>query len=240
MTAPYLLLALVLHTQAPSSPAEGTAAADAPAAGAPAATVDNATFKEGLAAYNDIEYEDAITRFAAAAEDPSLSTKDKATVLAWLGVTHGQLGHFDEAKTAFDAAVALDVDVSIDTMLPPKVQEVLEASRTTERERLAAAAATTTETPGPVTEPAGELPVLLIAGGAIAATGAVVLVAGVAAIGLSAATASGLGDANEFQSVIKERLDAANLQLGVGYGLTAVGLGLVGVGGALIAVDLME
>lgn len=244
MTAPYLLLALALHAQAPSAPVSAPVSApgatEAPAAAAPAATVDNAAFKEGLAAYNDIEYEDAITKFATAAEDASLSSSDKSRVLVWLGVAHGQLGHFEEAKTAFDAAVALDPDVTIKATLPPKVQEVLEASRTAERERLAAAAAAGALTPTSET-PAGEpLPVLLIAGGTVGAAGAVLLVAGVAAIAVSAATASGLGDQEEFQSVIKQRLDDANLQLGVGYGLTAVGVALLGVGGALIAVDLME
>lgn len=203
------------------------------------ALADNAPFQEGLKAYDDIEYEDAIAKFQEAANVPGITNDDKAEVFLWLGVSHGQLGQFDAAKTAFDTAFTMNTNAAIATTLPPKVSEVLEASRqeAIDREAAAAAAQAPPPPPKPVEEP---LPVLLIAGGATAGVGALVLLGGLGLMGLSVATAQGLDDRTEFQSVIKEKMDAANLQLGLGAGLTLVGLAVAGAGGAIVALDLME
>lgn len=109
---------------------------------APAALADDAAYKDGVKLYEQVEMDGAIAKFnEALLSSVGLSDPERATLHAWVGVCHGQLGRKDEAMASFRNAVKLDPTVKLPTIAPPDVEAQLEAARTDAKAAAGAAGA---------------------------------------------------------------------------------------------------
>lgn len=88
-----------------------------------AAVEDNAEFKQGSQAYQNLEFEQALFRFQRLAVAPGLDDKDRAKVLVWVGLSYAGMGDEASAKQAITDAVNFDDNVSLPSFAPPKVKE---------------------------------------------------------------------------------------------------------------------
>ncbi len=88
-----------------------------------AAVEENAEFKQGSQAYQNLEFEQALFRFQRLAVAPGLDDKDRAKVLVWVGLSYAGMGDEPSAKQAIADAVNFDDDVGLPSFAPPKVKE---------------------------------------------------------------------------------------------------------------------
>ncbi len=185
---------------------------------------DDATFAEGRALYDQLEYEQAVFRFQEVAVRPDLAGADKAVVMTWLGLSYAGTGSMDAARRAFVDAATIDAAVALPVEVAPALQQVFDdarqeaARRRAEQPLPADPPAEHSTSPAPV--PSSPAPALPLIG---AAAGAAALVGGVGLAGLSWATFEGAKDKQLYQADAKARLDAANVELGVAWALVPAG-----------------
>lgn len=215
----------------------------------PANVEEAPAFQEGQGLYRDLEFEAAAQKFQAAADDESLTESDRAVAHVWVGMCFAGIGDENKARDALREALHLDLNVSLPDVAPPKVRQLADELRSEVEAEQAVAEPELVEEPEPEDEPSDDvgtaggedLPILLIAGGATAGLGALVLGSGGVLYGLSLlqfGDCTAQKDGNGFQSDVGACVDVANAEAATGIVLTAAGVVLVGVGGALIAVDL--
>lgn len=225
------------------------------AAAKPKALSSNAVSASQLAEaerlYRDLEYGEAAARFAAFGTDASRSAPERASALAWAGLSRAQDGAFDEADRFFAEAVALDDAVALPDHAPPKVKAQLERARAAAVEANQPAPVIPPPSPSPlpppvvgagtpsVAPPPPSMPLLIGAGVSFAAGAAAF--GGSAILGVAVADNAAIAnDPSEFQSVSKAALDEANGQLAVALALGAAGVALVGLGAGLGAFAFPE
>lgn len=210
------------------------------------ALADSPAFQEGLAAYQDLEFELALERFRAASAEEGRSDDERATLAVWESMCRAGVGDDEGAKAAARRALELRLDVVPPEIAPPKVRGFLDEQRA-EVAALAEAAAAAAEpiaaeqAPAAQRAPAGEeLPLLLIAGGTMAGLGVVGL-GGAALFGaLTAGSLASASDPEAFQIDASNALQAANAQVATAAVLGVAGIALAGAGAALIAFDRLE
>jgi hypothetical protein len=95
---------------------------------------DDAQFQKGLALYEDLEFEQAILLLQEVAVRDDLAPADKARVLVWLGVAHGQTGNLDAAKRHFELAAAAHTDVELPVRVGPRLDRMFHDARREARE----------------------------------------------------------------------------------------------------------
>lgn len=209
-----------------------------------AALEDSPSYKEGLELYQELEFEGAIERFREAAEEDERTDAERALLLVWQAMSSAGIGDDEAARAAARRALELDLDVQPPDIAPPKVRGFLEEMRDEVAAEQAPVEPQLVAEPEPVAvnpaPPPSEPPWMMIAGGTVAAVGAV----GVAGAGLfGALTAASLAAANDrdaFQVDAVKAVDAANAQAITAGVLAGAGVALAGVGGTLITLDLLE
>lgn len=207
---------------------------------------ESPAYQEGLALYQELEFEQAIGRFRAAAAEPGRSDEERAVLLVWEAMARAGVGDDEGARTAARAALELHLDVEPPELAPPKVIGFLDELRPEVEAATRAAAAEAApppveDPPAPTpASPAGsdELPLLLIGGGTAMGLGVVGLAGAGLFAALTAASLTTAADPDAFQVDAQGAVDAANLQVATAIGLGVVGVALVGVGGALVALDV--
>jgi tetratricopeptide (TPR) repeat protein len=192
---------------------------------------DDPDYAAGVTLYQEIELEQAIERFAKAA-DGDRSDEDRAICWAWVGLSHGQLGRLDNASVAFGKAVGAHLDVALPAAAPPEIGQLLEDARAAEREQLAALAPEPEPAPAPEPEPT-PTPVWVTHWPTIASVGTASL--GVLAVGTAGVVAvlgldKGMRQSFEveFNSEANRLVDEMYTDLAVAGVVTVVGLGAMG------------
>jgi tetratricopeptide (TPR) repeat protein len=107
---------------------------------APASLDDDADYTKAVELYQEIELERSIERFESALAKEGLAPDERARCWAWIGLAHGQLARADDARRAFERAVAEDPEVRLPAAAPPQIEEMLEEARAAEKARRAAEA----------------------------------------------------------------------------------------------------
>jgi tetratricopeptide (TPR) repeat protein len=196
-----------------------------------AALAEEPTYKDGVRLYEQVDLDGAIARFNEALAIPAITDVEKATLHAWIALSHAQLGRKDDATASFRAAVKLDRNVKLPALAPPDVEAQLEAARA----ELPAPAATPDPSapvdpagPGAVAPSAGPPLVSMITGGA----GIALLLAGGATFAIGLDTAFRQAFEAEFNDDARALVDLAYLEYAVAGGLA--GAGAVGLGAAVI------
>lgn len=205
---------------------------------------ESPSYQEGLSLYQDLEFEDAIERFRAAALEEGRSDEERAKLLVWESMSRAGVGDDEGARAAARRALALDLDVAPPEIAPPKVRGFLEEMRPEVEAELQAAAAPVDAAPAdpaPAAAPvAEELPMMLIGGGALAGLGVVGLGAAGLFAALTAASMTTATDPEAFQIDASNAVEAANIQAITAAVLGAGGVVLAGAGAAMVALDVME
>jgi hypothetical protein len=99
--------------------------------GVAAATASD-PIKEGVAAYDALEYEKAVTLLDAVlgtAHAESLTRQEKIVVLRTLALAHFALGHEAETRAAFERLLRVDPALQLDRRLAPRLRVLLEETR---------------------------------------------------------------------------------------------------------------
>lgn len=193
---------------------------------------------EGLALFDQLEFEQAAFRFESAALDPARPPAERAQALLWLGLAYANAGRFELAEGAFVRAFVADEGVHVPPDQAPRVLELIESARTT----AAAARAAQVAEPAPAAPAPAEAapsPVLLTGVG-VAGAGAVGLVASGVLGALTARSLAVAGDKEQFYEDAKTAQDQANAFVTGAVVSGAAGLVLAVGGGALIAWSFAE
>lgn len=217
---------------------------------APATLHDDAVYMEGISLYRELEFEQALFRFEAAAVSAAETAEEKAEIQLWISLCYAGVGREDDALGAMKLALSLHPEAELPEADPPPRIKALFAK--------AKAAATPAAAP-PVEEapplPIAEEPIAAADAPSVeepeAAVGPLVYVGGVG-LGIGAAfavgtvvaggstagaylyTASLAGDDSAFASDVESAALITNILLGVtavSAGLTAVS---VAAGGAAL------
>ncbi len=85
--------------------------------------------RQGVEAYENFEYPEALRLLQAAAGRPGLSHPDQVRILLYLGLVHFTLGDRAPAEEAFEAALRLERELQLPADTSPKIAEVFEALR---------------------------------------------------------------------------------------------------------------
>lgn len=199
-----------------------------------AALVDEPSYQEGVRLYEQVDLDGAIARFGEALVAPGTSDIDKATLHAWIALSHAQLGRKDEAMTSFSTAVKLDRNVKLPARAPPDVEAQLEAARAELPPEVKPAEPTIVPvdpagaSPGAVAPSEGPPLVAVVTGG----TGIALLLAGGATFAVGLDTAFRQAFEAEFNDDARELVNLAYLEYAIAGGLA--GAGAVGVGAAVV------
>jgi hypothetical protein len=195
-----------------------------------AALADEPAYQEGVRLYEQVDLEGAIARFTAALATPSASDVDKATLHAWIALSHAQLGRKDEAMASFRTAVKLDRHVNLPARAPPDVEAQLEAARAELPAEVAPETIAPVDPAGPGAAPIEDGPplVAVITGGA----GVALLLAGGATFAIGLDTAFRQAFEAEFNDEARDLVNLAYLEYAVAGGLA--GAGAVGLGAAFV------
>ncbi|OGQ26333.1 MAG: hypothetical protein A2138_25470 [Deltaproteobacteria bacterium RBG_16_71_12] len=190
-------------------------------------------FDEGVLLYKGLEYEQAAARFAEITSRPDLAPPEKAEALVWLGLCLAGTGDLDAARRTLKNAVLTDQAVRLPTAtaISPRVQALFDdVLAETHAAPPRPPPPPPPSPPPPPTAPVPVLPTALIAGGAVAAAGGVVLAL------LAVGHLQQAEDPDAFQVDAKAALDAANVE-GVSAGvLLTGGAGAVAAGIVLFTV----
>lgn len=206
---------------------------------------ESPAYQEGLTLYQDLEFEEAVERFRAAAKEEGRSDEERATLLVWEAMSRAGVGDDDGAQEAARRALELHLDVTPPDIAPPKIREFLEQMRPEVEAEIAAAAAPSDPVPDEgaqeTTSAAGEeLPVMLIAGGAVAGLGVVGLASAGVVAALMASSLAAASDPEAFQIDASNAVDTANAQAIAAVIIGVGSVALVGAGVAIVAVDMLE
>ncbi len=201
-----------------------------------AALADEPGYQEGVRLYEQVDLDGAIAKFGAALAAPSTSDVDKATLHAWIALSHAQLGRKDDGMTSFRAAVKLDRHVKLPAQAPPDVEAQLEAARAELPPEvkpvdpvIAPVDPIDPVGPGAVAKtPEGPPLVAVVTGG----TGIALLLAGGATFALGLDTAFRQAFEAEFNDDARDLVNLAYLEYAIAGGLA--GAGVVGVGAAVV------
>ena len=197
-----------------------------------AALADEPSYQEGVRLYEQVDLDGAIARFGEALVAPGTSDVDKATLHAWIALSHAQLGRKDEAMTSFRTAVRLDRNVKVPARAPPDVEAQLEAARAELPPEVKPAdhAIAPVDPAGPVAVAPSEGPplVAVVTGG----TGIALLLAGGATFAVGLDTAFRQAFEAEFNDDARDLVNLAYLEYAIAGGLA--GAGAVGVGAAVV------
>ncbi len=101
------------------------------AAGAPAAhaAIESDLVKQGVAAYNDLEYPRAIALLQKALATETLTREEKLVTFQTLAFAHVALDKTDEAIKDFEALLRVDGAFALDRTISPRVRAVFEQAR---------------------------------------------------------------------------------------------------------------
>ncbi len=205
-------------------------------------------FARARSDYDDIELGRAARGFQSAAAQAQ-TDQQRTLALLWAGVAAGQAGAADDARVAFEAALALDRAAQLPVAVSPKVRALFddalaglpplrvslaETPTAPKKKQPATTSPTPTTTPTPTPTTFSPLPLVLIAGG-----GSVVALS--AAVAVKAAfDAQSAGNPATPQVTAQGLIDLANAELVVaGLGATA-GLIAGGIGAALLLAPLED
>ena len=100
-------------------------------AAAPAARADNPYLQQGVQAYENFEYEQALKLLEQAAEHPGSSDAQKARVHLYLGFTRMTLGDRAMAEREFARAIEIDYHIELPQDLSPKIVAVFDKVKQT-------------------------------------------------------------------------------------------------------------
>lgn len=216
------------------------------------ALADEPNYKEGVRLYEQVDLEGAIAKFNAALATPGTSDVEKASLHAWIALSHAQLGRKDDATASFRAAVKLDRNVKLPALAPPDVEKQLEAARaelppsssststSTSSTTTSTTSSTTEATPVDPSTPGAQAPqaaqaaqegpplIAVVTGGA----GIALLLAGGATFAVGVDTAFRQAFEAEFNDDARALVDLGYLEYAVGGALA--GAGLVGLGAAVV------
>ena len=201
-------------------------------------------FQQGMALFDQLEFEQAAFRFESAALDPGRPSADRAQIFLWLGIAYANANRFELAEPALEKAFVEDESVAVPPDQSPRVVELIEAAR----ERAAKArvargqagtdAGSDAQANGSAGAPAAgsSAPPMLLAGAGVAVAGAA---CGIASAVLAVLTTQSLAVANDrdqFFEDAKAAQDQANA-LVTGAMVTG-GLGAVLVAGGAVIIGL--
>jgi tetratricopeptide (TPR) repeat protein len=98
-------------------------------ASVPAWADSPAELRQGIEAYENFEYAEALQLLQAASQKPELSRPDQLRILLYLGLVQFTLGERDAAEKAFEAALRMDRKLQLPVDTSPKIVESFEAVR---------------------------------------------------------------------------------------------------------------
>ena len=84
----------------------------------------NPYLSAALKLYGDMEYESTLDVLKKAQAAPGNTLDDDVKIRIYLGLVHRELGHDDEAESAFKAALALDPSVALPKQVAPKAEQL--------------------------------------------------------------------------------------------------------------------
>lgn len=190
----------------------------------------DASFDAGCKLYDQLEYEQAVFRFQEVTLRPGLSPEDRATALAWLGLSYAGAGNPDAATRAFSDAARASAAVTLPVEVSPSLQQLFDdAKADVAAHPLPAPAVGPTTGVGPAAPVSGGAAPSPVVPGVGVAVGGAALFGGVALAAVSAVTYGGAQDKRLFQQDAKSALDTANVELGAAYLLIPAGLVVGGV-----------
>jgi hypothetical protein len=102
--------------------AAARAAPDAPA-------IDSETVRQGLAAYDELDFARAVERLKDALTHEALTRAEKGAALRTLGFAHVALDDPEAARRDFEKLLALDPDATLDRTISPRIRKVFEEAR---------------------------------------------------------------------------------------------------------------
>lgn len=101
--------------------------------GAPAAAeqieTDNELLREGLALYDELEYERAIEALSAALLEPGNDITEQRAIFRTLGIVYVLLGRETEARLALMRLLCVDREFTFDEMTSPRIRSVFDRVR---------------------------------------------------------------------------------------------------------------
>ncbi|HOX44118.1 MAG TPA: tetratricopeptide repeat protein [Myxococcota bacterium] len=84
---------------------------------------------QGIEAYENFEYAEALELLQAASRQPDLSRPDQVRILLYLGLVQFTMGERGLAEQAFEAALRMDRKLQLPADTSPKIAEAFEAVR---------------------------------------------------------------------------------------------------------------
>ena len=178
--------------------------------------------------YQQLEYEQALEQLKRA-HAASSGVDDDVQILLWEGILFREMAREDEARNAFNTALALQPDAQLPVRVSPKMAEQFEAHRVVVKKQLARSE--TPSNPGPAAvvvppsvspKPVRVLPVTLLGVGAAGALVGAVLV-GMSLTWNSAITQMDFTTAREARDTALVRHDVGIAVLTVGGAAAATG-----------------
>ena len=92
---------------------------------------------EGIALYQSLQFEKATIAFQRLVLKGDVPPPTKAQAFLWLGLSYGQLGDTDAAKSSFQSAMDIDTTLKPPDDTPPALLTMLEQERTAAQARAA-------------------------------------------------------------------------------------------------------
>jgi hypothetical protein len=101
----------------------------AAAARAAPEAIDSETVRQGLAAYDDLDFARAVERLETALSREALTRAEKSAALRTLGFAHVALDDAQAARRDFERLLALDPQATLDRTISPRIRKVFEEAR---------------------------------------------------------------------------------------------------------------
>lgn len=221
---------------------------------ASASLAEDPDYRTAIELYENVEFEQALFRFQSAAVRPDLNDAERAELFLWIGLCYGNIGDLESAERQFRDGLQLFPSAPLpQPNTSPIIIDLFKEVKAEVQRTLTAATPPPGQPADDESAPQGDddagdevtlhdegasggLPWMLISGGAVAAGGAVLLLAaGVGAGASYLVFAQGLAMAEDntvFGSDIKNLELAANVLLGGAVAVGALGALIVIAGGA--------